>query len=73
MVSARTCACPPFHSMFHNSLWVESPMEALTIGTPVVAFPQFGDQVTNAKYLVDVFRTGIRLCKGEAKDRIIPK
>nr|GLL49891.1 hypothetical protein Itr_chr15CG15360 [Ipomoea trifida] len=30
------------------------------------------DEVTNAKYLVDVFWTGIRLCRGEAEDKIIP-
>ncbi|CAH9103631.1 unnamed protein product [Cuscuta epithymum] len=50
-----------------------SSVEALTIGVPVVAFPQWGDQVTNAKFLVDVFKTGIRLCRGEGEDRIIPR
>ncbi|XP_052194913.1 gallate 1-beta-glucosyltransferase 84A24 [Diospyros lotus] len=50
-----------------------SSMEALSIGIPVVAFPQWGDQVTDAKYLVDVFKVGIRMCRGEAEDRIIPR
>ncbi|KAH7833267.1 hypothetical protein Vadar_004673 [Vaccinium darrowii] len=40
---------------------------------PVVAFPQWGDQVTDAKYLVDVFKVGIRMCRGEADDRVIPR
>lgn len=48
-------------------------MEALTSGMPVVAFPQWGDQVTDAKYLVDVFKVGIRMCRGEAEDRVIPR
>ncbi|KAL2537474.1 UDP-glycosyltransferase 84A1 [Forsythia ovata] len=50
-----------------------STVEALTSGVPVVAFPQWGDQVTDAKYLVDVFKVGIRMCRGEAEDRIIPR
>lgn len=48
-------------------------MEALTCGVPVVAFPQWGDQVTDAKYLVDVFKVGIRMCRGEAENRIISR
>ena len=48
-------------------------MESLTSGMPVIAFPQWGDQVTDAVYLVDVFKTGIRMCRGEAEDRIIPR
>ena len=48
-------------------------MESLTSGMPVVAFPQWGDQVTDAVYLVDVFKTGIRMCRGEAENRIIPR
>ncbi|KAM7470470.1 hypothetical protein LguiA_008653 [Lonicera macranthoides] len=48
-----------------------STMEALSSGVPVVAFPQWGDQVTNAKYLVDVFKVGVRLCRGEAEGRVV--
>lgn len=50
-----------------------STMESLASGMPVVAFPQWGDQVTDAKYLVDVFKVGIRMCRGEAEDRVIPR
>ncbi|KAL0356874.1 UNVERIFIED_CONTAM: Gallate 1-beta-glucosyltransferase [Sesamum calycinum] len=50
-----------------------SSMEALASGVPVVAFPQWGDQVTDAKFLVDVFKVGIRLCRGEAEGRIVPR
>ncbi|KAG8368435.1 hypothetical protein BUALT_Bualt15G0045200 [Buddleja alternifolia] len=48
-----------------------STVEALTSGVPVVAFPQWGDQVTDAKFLVDVFRVGVRMCRGEAEDRVV--
>ncbi|XP_073065716.1 gallate 1-beta-glucosyltransferase 84A24-like [Primulina eburnea] len=48
-----------------------STMEALASGVPVVAFPQWGDQVTDAKFLVDVFKVGIRLCRGEAEGNIV--
>ncbi|KAK7308195.1 hypothetical protein VNO77_41795 [Canavalia gladiata] len=50
-----------------------SSMEALTSGIPIVAFPQWGDQVTNAKYLVDVFQVGVRMCKGEAANELIKR
>ncbi|KAK4384516.1 Cinnamate beta-D-glucosyltransferase [Sesamum angolense] len=50
-----------------------STMEALASGVPVVAFPQWGDQVTNAKFLVDVLKVGIRLGKGEAEGKIVPR
>ncbi|KAG8366816.1 hypothetical protein BUALT_Bualt16G0007100 [Buddleja alternifolia] len=50
-----------------------STMEAVASGVPVVVFPQLGDQVTNAKFLVDVFRVGIRMCRGEDEGRVVPR
>ena len=50
-----------------------STMEALTSGMPVVAFPQWGDQVTNAKYLVDILKVGVRMCRGEAENKLITR
>lgn len=50
-----------------------STMEALTSGVPVLAFPQWGDQVTDAKFLCDVFGVGLRMCRGEHEDQIIPR
>ncbi|XP_050112059.1 putative UDP-glucose glucosyltransferase isoform X6 [Malus sylvestris] len=47
-----------------------SSVEALTSGVPVVTFPQWGDQVTNAKFLVDVFGVGLRLSRGAAENRL---
>ncbi|KAI9123443.1 hypothetical protein K1719_004743 [Acacia pycnantha] len=50
-----------------------STMEAITSGMPLVAFPQWGDQVTNAKYIVDVFKVGVRMCRGEAANELISR
>ncbi|MCD7455507.1 hypothetical protein HAX54_028491 [Datura stramonium] len=72
--------CPQEQVLSHPSVacfmthcgW-NSTMEALSSGVPVLAFPQWGDQVTDAKYLVDVFKVGFRLSRGEAENRIIPR
>ncbi|KAL4322418.1 hypothetical protein HN51_067526 [Arachis hypogaea] len=37
-----------------------SSIEALSLGVPVIVLPQWSDQGTNAKYLVDVWKVGIR-------------
>lgn len=50
-----------------------STMESLSCGVPVVAFPSWGDQVTDAKFLCDVFKTGIQLTRGEHERRIISR
>ena len=50
-----------------------SSMEALTLGMPLVAFPQWGDQVTNARYLVDVFKVAVRMYRGEATNKLIKR
>lgn len=72
--------CPQEQVLSHPSVacfmthcgW-NSTMEALSSGMPVLAFPQWGDQVTDAKYLVDVFKIGLRLCRGDAENRIISR
>lgn len=38
-----------------------STLEALSLGVPVVAFPQWADQVTNAKFIEDVWKVGKRV------------
>ncbi|XP_061368561.1 UDP-glycosyltransferase 74G1-like [Gastrolobium bilobum] len=37
-----------------------STLEALSLGVPMVAMPHWSDQSTNAKQIVDVWKTGIR-------------
>ncbi|GAA0164119.1 transferase [Lithospermum erythrorhizon] len=50
-----------------------STMEAVANGVPLLLFPQWGDQVTNAKFLEDVFEVGIRLWRGEPEGRIVER
>ena len=38
-----------------------STMESLVCGVPVVAFPQWSDQKTNAKLIEEVWKTGVRV------------
>ncbi|KAK1402491.1 gallate 1-beta-glucosyltransferase-like [Heracleum sosnowskyi] len=52
-------ACYVTHCGWNSSL------EAITSGVPMVAFPAWGDQVTNAKFVVDVFEVGVRLGRGD--------
>lgn len=42
-----------------------STLESLSSGVPVVAFPHWTDQGTNAKLIEDVWKTGVRLKKNE--------
>ncbi|XP_061368565.1 mogroside IE synthase-like [Gastrolobium bilobum] len=37
-----------------------STLEALSLGVPIVAMPQWSDQATNAKHIVNVWKIGIR-------------
>ncbi|MED6226463.1 hypothetical protein PIB30_104030, partial [Stylosanthes scabra] len=37
-----------------------STLETISLGVPIIAVPQWSDQPTNAKYLVDVWKVGIR-------------
>nr|WFP21567.1 CBUGT6 [Helichrysum umbraculigerum] len=42
-----------------------STLESIVCGVPVVAFPQWTDQTTNAKLLEDVWGTGVRVTTNE--------
>nr|AFK33415.1 unknown [Medicago truncatula] len=48
-------------------------MEALSLGVPMLTFPAWGDQVTNAKFLVDVFGVGIRLGYSHAENKLVTR
>ncbi|XXG57021.1 hypothetical protein AAC387_Pa03g4289 [Persea americana] len=60
--------CPQEEVLLHPSVacffthcgW-NSSMESLCSGVPIVGFPRRGDQVTNAKFLADVFGVGVRV------------
>ncbi|KAL2517456.1 UDP-glycosyltransferase 74E2 [Abeliophyllum distichum] len=59
--------CPQLDILAHKSVgcfithcgW-NSTLEALSLGVPMVAMPQWTDQSTNAKYVMDVWKMGIR-------------
>ena len=50
-----------------------SSMEGVTLGVPMVTFPAWGDQVTNAKFLVDVYGVGIKLGYGQAENKVVSR
>ncbi|KAJ0077537.1 hypothetical protein Patl1_35413 [Pistacia atlantica] len=51
----------------HPFLWVAkqpevpTPNETIVAGVPVIAYPQWTDQPTNAKLATDVFKIGVRM------------
>ncbi|KAF8014152.1 hypothetical protein BT93_H0098 [Corymbia citriodora subsp. variegata] len=54
LLSHRSIGC-----FFTHCGW-NSTLESLACGIPMVAFPQFGDQMTNAKLVEDVWNVGVR-------------
>ncbi|RVW67418.1 Crocetin glucosyltransferase, chloroplastic [Vitis vinifera] len=64
--------CPQLDVLSHPSLgcfithcgW-NSTLECLASGVPVVAFPQWTDQGTNAKLIEDLWKTGVRVTANE--------
>ncbi|KAJ1402891.1 UDP-glycosyltransferase family, conserved site [Sesbania bispinosa] len=51
----------PAIACFLTHCGCNSMLEAITAGTPMIAFPQWSDQPTNAKLISEVFQVGIRL------------
>uniref|UniRef100_A0A5B6YHA7 Glycosyltransferase n=1 Tax=Davidia involucrata TaxID=16924 RepID=A0A5B6YHA7_DAVIN len=60
--------CPQLQVLAHQAVgcfvthcgW-NSTLEALSLGVPIVAMPEWTDQPTNAKYIADVWQVGIRV------------
>ncbi|WZY86699.1 hypothetical protein YC2023_033083 [Brassica napus] len=48
-----------------DEIGMSSTLESLVLGVPVVAFPMWSDQPTNAKLLEDLWRTGVRVRENE--------
>ncbi|KAJ4968737.1 hypothetical protein NE237_015438 [Protea cynaroides] len=48
-----------------------STLESVATGVPVVAFPQWSDQPTNAKLIQDVLKTGVRVSADEEDEGIV--
>ncbi|XP_047268785.1 cinnamate beta-D-glucosyltransferase-like [Capsicum annuum] len=73
MVFARTGFSTSILAYFMTHCRWNSSIEVIANGVHIIAFPQLGDQVTDVKYLVDEFRTGVRLSRGVTENRIIPR
>ncbi|KAL0557444.1 hypothetical protein IC582_005982 [Cucumis melo] len=66
--------CCQLQVLSHNAIgcfvthcgW-NSTIEALSLGVPMVAVPQWIDQTTNAKFVVDVWEVGVRVKIGSDK------
>lgn len=64
--------CPQLQVLAHKAVgcfmthcgW-NSTLEAMSLGVPMVAMPQWADQTTNAKFVTDVWRVGVRVKVGE--------
>lgn len=56
----RVLAHPATACFLTHCGW-NSTLETVAAGVPVVAFPQWGDQCTDAKFLVDMLGMGVRL------------
>lgn len=70
--------CSQVEVLSHSSLgcflthcgW-NSTLESLVLGVPVVAFPQWMDQMTNAKLIEDVWKIGVRVDHEVNEDGIV--
>ncbi|KAL1220577.1 UDP-glycosyltransferase 75D1 [Cardamine amara subsp. amara] len=70
--------CDQFRVLNHRSIgcfvthcgW-NSTLESLVSGVPVVAFPQWNDQTTNAKLLEDCWKTGVRVVAKKEEEEVI--
>ncbi|XP_010434952.1 PREDICTED: UDP-glycosyltransferase 75D1-like [Camelina sativa] len=70
--------CDQFRVLNHRSIgcfvthcgW-NSTLESLVAGVPVVAFPQWTDQMTNAKLLEDCWKTGVRVMEKKDDEGVV--
>ncbi|KAK7283605.1 hypothetical protein RIF29_13235 [Crotalaria pallida] len=64
--------CPQLQVLAHEAVgcfvshcgW-NSTLEALSIGVPVIAMPLWTDQITNAKFVMDVWQVGLKAVADE--------
>ncbi|XP_020583514.1 putative UDP-glucose glucosyltransferase [Phalaenopsis equestris] len=64
VLASKAVGCFVTHCGWNSSL------EAITAGVPIVAYPQWGDQVTNAKFLCDVYGIGVRLTAPATRETV---
>ncbi|XP_030463888.1 phloretin 4'-O-glucosyltransferase-like [Syzygium oleosum] len=61
---------PSVGCFFTHCGW-NSTLESLVCGVPMVAFPQFTDQMTNSKLVEDVWKVGVRLSEIDKEGIIV--
>nr|AYR16607.1 UDP-glucosyltransferase UGT74AT1 [Polygala tenuifolia] len=60
--------CPQLQVLAHDAVgcffthcgW-NSTLEAISLGVPMIAMPQWTDQTTNSKFIMDVWRVGVKV------------
>ncbi|XP_073124494.1 UDP glycosyltransferase 9-like [Henckelia pumila] len=63
----------PSVSCFMTHCGWNSFLEALSCGVPIIGMAQWGDQQTNAKFIEDVWKVGVRVRVGDIKREEIAK
>ncbi|KAJ9537997.1 hypothetical protein OSB04_030730 [Centaurea solstitialis] len=71
IVSTSPGVVPPGGVVFRDSLRVELYVGGVIERCSGGSVPAVGDQVTDAKYLVDEWKVGIRMCRGDAENRLV--
>lgn len=61
----RVLAHPAIACFVTHCGW-NSMLETISSGIPMIAYPQWSDQPTNAKLITDMFKIGVRLKKDES-------
>ncbi|KAK7359327.1 hypothetical protein VNO77_01282 [Canavalia gladiata] len=75
---AKWCSQPevlshPSLGCFVTHCGWNSSIESLVCGVPMVAFPQWTDQKTNAKLIEDVWKIGVRVDHGMNEEGVVEK
>nr|AEM43005.1 UDP-glucosyltransferase [Siraitia grosvenorii] len=67
VLSHRAVSCTLTHCGWNSS------MEAIASGVPVIGYSQWGDQVLNSKFLVEVFEMGVMMCRNDRQPSLISR
>ncbi|XP_027165794.1 UDP-glycosyltransferase 74E2-like [Coffea eugenioides] len=64
VLSHRAVGCFMTHCGWNSTI------EALSLGVPMVTMPVWADQTTNSKYIVDVWKVGLRVKGSEEREMV---
>ncbi|KAI0492535.1 hypothetical protein KFK09_026808 [Dendrobium nobile] len=64
VLASKSVACFITHCGWNSTL------EAMAAGVPVIAYPQWGDQVPDAKFLCDICGIGVRLSAPATREKV---